>query len=400
MAYSIAIFSEIPVYRIKDGYLSDPLWVRDLSSQISVTSKCRLIAPVLTTQPPDNLAPLPETIDVRSADALSTSGQAAELVAKCDVVQVPGNLPFWKAGRARWLLRAANRQGAVGILGISSNRAKTMILNAKSKPLSPVRLIKGHLQAAGIIASQIYLAGMSDGLLLVGEGLKSLLAARGKNIHIGTASWISQSDIIPQTLLEAKISDFATCGVLKFCIAARLERMKGVHIALDALKLVHAKLGGNTPTLTILGAGPELHNLQAQVARNGMGAWVSFLGTRQYPEEFFGEIEQHHVMLLSNLNDEQPRLVFDAGARGMAVLCPDSVSYRGIGMPQLLCYKRGDSKSLADAITNLGDREVLSRAAKASWDLAQNYTIDKMHELRAVWISDLLEKSHRAIKRR
>ena len=393
MTYSIAIFSEIPVYRCGDGLFTDALWVRDLSAQISVTESCRLIAPVFPG-PPDTreIEPLPESIDVKPSNQLSDAGQADELTAGFDVVQVPGSSPIWKSRSSSLLLDSARRNGAVGILGISSNRAKTMILNAKSSPLNPLRVIKGYIDAAGLIAAQRQLAQNSDGLLLVGEGLTSLTAARGRNVHIGTASWIREEDVISQAALSTRLQNLTHNKPLKICIATRLERMKGVHIALEALDLARARLGANAPNLTILGAGPELRNLQNQVSLLGLNDLVSFEGTRQYPKPFFQEIEQHDVMLLSNLNDEQPRLVFDAGARGLAVICPDSASYRGIMAPNIIRYARGQSKALADAIVSIEDRSALTKAITASWELAHEHTIDEMHKARAAWISQVAAK--------
>ncbi len=162
--------------------------------------------------------------------------------------------------------------------------------------------------------------------------------------------------------------------------------MKGIHIGIEAMAKIVCRSPRCDFKMAILGAGPEFEPLQEQVRTANLTEHVEFKGTRSYPTEFFEELRQHGLVLLTNLNDEQPRLIFDAISQGCIPVCPDAPAYRSLGLPSDILYRQGDSCSLAATIERLkGDQNL-----RALWSrllaVSEQFTLEGMHAKRAAWI--------------
>ena len=374
MSYRLALLSEIPLVELKGRLWTLDLWVKDLQAQADVVRGVTLLSPVLDKAPAGwALLPLPEGIATVRLPA--TRAAIAAAVQACDVVQVPGNSAWEDAGRSRAVARAARRAGKPVVLGISSDRATTSVVNARGKNL--VRRLRARLRAASIQFSQRQLARRSDGTFVVGEGLRRLVDSASANLFVGTASWIRASDIVPRH------AGREPAGPARLCVAARLERMKGIHLALEALAAQRDATGRR---LLIAGQGPEEAALRAQVESLGLQHEVEFVGTFAYPGPFLEFLRGQDIVVLTNLNDEQPRLVFDALSQGCLIVCPDSLPYRALGIPERLLYKRGDAGALADALARAAT-SIHDAALRDELDaLARAATIESMHERRRDWV--------------
>ncbi|CAM5797514.1 glycosyltransferase [Rhizobacter fulvus] len=381
MSYRLALLTSIPVVRRGAESMTLDLWARDLQAQVEAVTELVLLAPVMGTwpQPEVSLQPLPEGIRVVDPAQLSDRDLQA-LLDRCDVVQVPGNFGWRASAPARRLMRAARQAGKAAIVGISSDRARTELMNAARAGL--LRRWRAWARSVSIRVSQRYLADRASGVFLVGEGLRRLIGSGQGRVLVGTASWIRQSDIAPAR--PEPPSDH----LWRLCVAARLERMKGIHQAIEVLAPLAARLPGVPLELDIAGVGPEEAALRAQAAATPIDVPIRFVGALPYPDEFFAFLRQVDVVLLTNLNDEQPRLIFDAISQGCLPVCPDSLPYRSLGLPPELLYRRGDVDALAHCLTallNSADRPALRRRLVA---VAQGATIEAMHRVRRDWVRD------------
>jgi glycosyltransferase involved in cell wall biosynthesis len=271
------------------------------------------------------------------------------------------------------------------VLGISSDRAMTSLVNARGKNI--IHRARARVRYWSVKLSQRYLSGRCDGTFVVGEGLRRLVESTSSNLFVGTASWIDASDIVPTTAARRDSSK------VRLCAAARLEPMKGIGLALDALASLGTHDDVPPMTLLIAGRGPEEAALRAQCAALQLQDKTQFAGTFAYPGPFFEMLRSQDIVVLTNLNEEQPRLIFDAISQGCLIVCPDSAPYRALGIPERLLYKRGDAHALAQtvahAIASIGDETL--RVALNS--LARMATIETMHERRRDWVrSTLLER--------
>ncbi len=166
--------------------------------------------------------------------------------------------------------------------------------------------------------------------------------------------------------------------------------MKGIHLALGALGSLRRSVDPIDARLSIAGVGPEEARLRALAAQQEVEDRVRFVGSLAYPEPFFGLLRDSDIVLFTNLNDEQPRLVFDAISQGCLIICPATLPYQALGIPQELLYERGDERALAtriDAVCGMLDDKQLRQRLRV---VAQGATIEDMHSRRRDWIQSTL----------
>lgn len=113
-----------------------------------------------------------------------------------------------------------------------------------------------------------------------------------------------------------------TTGPLRFAIACRLERWKGVHLALEALLQVR------DATLDIAGTGSEQATLEALTARLGLRARVRFHGRVEDVAAFYGGA---HVALNASSDEPLGLSVLEALSVGRPV-----VAFAQGGIPEIV----------------------------------------------------------------
>lgn len=347
-----------------------------------------LVAPI-RNQFPTGLTPLDSSIRVVNSNQICSLTTAQALVKDYDVIQVASGVPLWRMLTTLRLSKAAKIQNKCLILSISSNRYRTTILNAQKQSL--FRRLYALSIALNIRWAQNWLISIADGVFVTGKGLLPLVKGRHSNVHVGTASWIRRSELLPTLAVEAKIAAIVKRRDCSLCIATRFEPMKGVHLGIEALAILKRRQIEQDLRLVIMGTGNELEALCQNVDELGMAAFVQFAGTFDYPQPFLSEISKHDIMLLTNLNDEQPRIIFDAASQGVIPICPDSEAYRVFDLPESLFYQRGNAESLANVIQNLLSSGNMANIIHLIIQLADKFTIDEMHKKRMDWISNVLE---------
>jgi len=201
--------------------------------------------------------------------------------------------------------------------------------------------------------------------------------------------------VIGKEELAAKLAEMSSRQFLRLCLATRLEAMKGCVLAIEALAAAKRRLAGNAPTLAVLGEGPEREALASRARELDVADLVSFRGTFPYGKPFFDEIRGYDLMLLTNLNSEQPRILFDSISQGLIPLCPDHQAYTALRLGESILYSRGDAGSLAAAVLRFQDPQVFRNELESLVPLTQHYTIEHMHEERARWIADLCARTRR-----
>ena len=388
MSYRLALLSAIPLVPQGAGFASLDLWVRDLQAQVGCTPQVTLFSPVQPQPPADwpGMQALPDGIRVVDTQRLSDADLQQALRA-CDVVQLPGNFTLRKSAQARRFARAARRLGLPVIVGISSDRARTLVMNAAGASL--LHRLRARLLAASVRLSQRALTARADGTFIVGEGLRRLVSPRCAHLFVNTASWISSGDILP---LRAPL---AADAPLRLCAAARLEPMKGIHLAIEAFALLAGALPRRSMRLDVAGEGAQADELRALSVRRGVDDRTRLVGALKYPGPFLEFLDGQDVVVLTNLNDEQPRIVFDAICRGSLLVCPDSPVYRALGLPPAVLYERGNAQALAERLRALACAEDTAALRQSLRALVDEATIEGMHRRRRDWIvADVLRTTY------
>ena len=144
----------------------------------------------------------------------------------------------------------------------------------------------------------------------------------------------------------------------------RLVSDKGCDLLLYAL--AELKLHGMTPSLTIIGDGPEMPTLQALVMQLDLHSQVTFLGSIQEGRGLI--VAQHKVMAIPSIWAEPFGVVaLEGAAAGCALVAssqgglPDAVGPCGVLFPN------GDAKALARALKQvLTDDELRAKLIGAA----------------------------------
>lgn len=370
----VLIVSPIPVERFGETWQTLDLWARDVNAQAEFV-RLTLICPVSATHAV-SLAPLNASIRIvreEDGDAINHALNSANWV------QIPGNFGHQGARVARKVLQLARLANKPIFLGISSDRAKTTILNSRNRGLLSRMIAYGR--AADIRFTQRRLAKICDGVFVVGHGIRHLVEDVNSNIHVSIASWVSSEDI--------RLQNRPASTSLNICMAGRLEFMKGFHIGLDAI----AALKGRVPcNVTIIGDGIERDALSHQAQRLKIQNF-SLIQSVAYPEPFYALLDKQDIILMTNLNDEQPRLILDAISRGAIPICPRSAAYANIGLNPQLMYSRGNADDLAVCIRRLQDHDVRKQIRSDLSRLARKFTIEEMHKRRLEWMERTIENA-------
>ena len=384
--YSLLLVTQIPVLLNNDAAFTLDLWCKDISVNAKYVAKIGIICPK-TRVIKGGIMKIPSHIEVNIIDTFLPIKTIHSIMKRYDVIQFAGGRPIWYCLRDLFILFSAKRMGKMTLYSISSNRVKLTLLNSLNK--SFIKKLKAKFIATSINLTQRFFSKHSDAVLLVGSTLKKALGIHHKNIHVELASWIEESDIVSDQVIQKKLSARPNYTVPKLCICTRLKTMKGVHIAIHALAGLRDQFK-LMPMLSIYGEGPELTNLKNLVATLDLSQQVEFLGCVAYGADFFDAIKKYDLILLTNLSDEQPRLIFDALAQGLIPICPNTITYKNVGLDDKVLYTQGDSDDLARVINAYTDTSLFTSMMTLSRQLLRQGTIDSMHVNRSEWIKGLL----------
>ena len=134
---------------------------------------------------------------------------------------------------------------------------------------------------------------------------------------------MNAEDILEDTqarlLWDAKIRE-----PVRFLFAGRLVAEKGVKIVLEAVqKLTRQGVRG---ALHVIGEGGLRDEVIA--AERTAPFTLKYFEPLPYGATFLNFLQQYHAIIVPSLSDEQPRILFDAAARGVAILASDTDGLR------------------------------------------------------------------------
>jgi glycosyltransferase involved in cell wall biosynthesis len=165
--------------------------------------------------------------------------------------------------------------------------------------------------------------------------------------YIAPAIWVNAKDILEDKqaclLWDAKIRE-----PVRFLFAARLVVEKGVRIVLEAAEKLSRQ--GVRGAVHIIGEGTLRDEVIA--AERTCPFDLKYFEPLPYGATFLNFLQGYHAVVVPSLSDEQPRILFDAAARGVAILASDTDGLR----PYVESNRSGrlippgDSAALAEAM--------------------------------------------------
>jgi len=198
-------------------------------------------------------------------------------------------------------------------------------------------------------------ARITDMVLCVGQGPADTLdrMGLGEKTRIIIASNILLKDVIPEENVAGKWDGPLP---LKIVLSAQLRYKKGIHIVLEALKILPPESRSGFE-VDVVGKGPFANELK-ELSRPLTGT-VSFKSSVPYGSSFFNLLDEHQIAIVPQLSNEQPRVILDAMARGLLVIASDTSGNRTIIQHKQngLLYNRTSPEELANLLI-----EVLAQA--------------------------------------
>jgi glycosyltransferase involved in cell wall biosynthesis len=207
---------------------------------------------------------------------------------------------------------------------------------------------------------------------------------------VSPASWFLRDEVATAAQVEAARSQ-ARKRDPHLMYVGRLDPAKGIDTLLSALAAVDA--ADLRLTFTVMGAG-QLRAQVEQAAKSLQHVRLLVAPTLRYGTDFFGVLRNVDGLVVPNLGDEQPRVVFDAFSQAVPVIASDTSGLRSIvtdGVDGRLT-PAGDASALATAII-----EFLRPETRAQWirfgdaghKRAIAYDHDAMHAQRAEFVARL-----------
>lgn len=388
----------VPWVQDPDGRVwLDRLWARDLRRHFDYLTDVTVLAPCRpwTGVPPAGHEPFSPPEGGRLA--------FRDLPLKGSVLAaVPGFPAFMRAGRAAVVEADVVHSGAAGWplpAGLAVNHAawaagKPLVLVVESafwrlSGPGPHRL-RDRLRAALTESFARRHLARASLAIFTHQGYRDSLwpkGAAGRAI-VTPASWLDEADLL-DPCGAAAAWEARSARTPRFLLAARLVTEKGIDLLLDTLAL--AERQGERLEVDVMGMGDLAAGVAAAAER------FSTVRLRLLPPEppgaaFLRALDRYHAVLVPSLSDEQPRILYDAFARALAVIASDNPGHGAVvqGVTGLRFASGRAEALLAGLIAARDDAAGLRRMGLAARDRAEGQTHRAMHLARARALVEVL----------
>ena len=208
---------------------------------------------------------------------------------------------------------------------------------------------------------------------------------------INPASWVNQENLqsVENFNLLNKNKGNKT---LEFILPTRLIEEKGVYLLLNAIRLLkNMDIVGN---VTIIGDGPLKSQIIDFINKDYGGIKVIYLEPVEYGTQFFKLLQHYDIVLVPNLKEEQPRIIFDAFSQGVGVIASNTSGIIDIVAPgkNAFIFKVGDADALAGAMAKaINNPALVTKLGLAGLNYANGKTHAQMHQDRLGFLQSTLK---------
>lgn len=231
----------------------------------------------------------------------------------------------------------------------------------------------------------------ADARLFTHIEYKNMFFKGDDNTHVASYTNLDSQFLIDEAKLVEKHTK-NTEGPARLLFAARLVEEKGVLVLLKAIERL-SQLNVSVE-IDILGSGDLAEECQAFSQKDLGSVKFSFVDPVAYGPEFFNFIAGYDALVIANLTEEQPRIVFDAFGQGLAIIASDTEGLKTVTKHEenALLFKTGNAESMAEAIQHAVDNpEKIASFGHKGLKFAQTKTHQQMHKNRADFLINTVE---------
>jgi glycosyltransferase involved in cell wall biosynthesis len=354
---SYVLFTRIPLTRTSDGKLyCDPLWAKDLNLHFDYIRNFHLCCPVVISNKVDSLEPVTHE-GLKQVFALRKDYGLVSVMLNV----LPNFLTAFKAARHA---RIAHSGGAGWAFPLSfyltflkpfMSFKWIILIESSFWMLDPEQkssfrnwvnhhlhkhLLTRCLKQADV---RIFTQSFYRDYFLKGQTQRTLIAP---------ATWVDENKLVTEEQLQQRFEG-RKGNTLELIYPTRLIRDKGVYVLFDAVKELQSM--GVRVNITIMGVGELEGDCQRFASEDHGSVKVTFRQKVSYGEPFYEVLCEHDILLVLNLKEEQPRIIFDAFSQGLGVIASDTSGVMDVVKADVnaLPFKRGESQVLAKVIADL-----------------------------------------------
>ena len=383
------LVTHIPNYVDAKGQRwTDALWLKDLREHFLYLHNLTLAAPLAKGAPPATAARFDPTIVPAGTKFIDLPRNRSLPRA---ILNWPRTfLKLWRAiGKARVV------HFGVAEWPIPTGWTVSLITRLRRRKLS-VLVIESAFWRTGGAKAKVWermtrwaVNGVSMPIFTQAQYRDELLNDPSRG-HVIAASWIDADNVLSPEAVEAAW-DRKLAAPPRLLFAARLVEEKGVHVLLDAVRLLRARSDVPAFTLDVIGSGALRGAIEAVAAEANGAVTIRVLDPVPYGPPFFSLVTEHDALVIPSISDEQPRLVYDSFSQGVPVLAsatPGIAACVDDGRTGRLVTPR-DPAALADLIVAaLSDRNAIRAMGRTALSVAAAYTHRTMHAQRWQLLSD------------
>ena len=331
----------VPLHWHAAGYWADPLWKKDLEAHRVQISRLSIACPVVRRTPPAHwqrlsasnitIHPLPDMGRLAPLLVPLFAKRLWEAISTAEIIHVGvAGWPFPLGWLAIPIARAQRKPLVVVVESAFWRIPSGTIASARARARAALweRLNRRAVAACDVrfFTTRAYMEELHT-------------STRG-TAHVVPAVWIDDEALIDQAWLA--MQEDRRRGRLLF--VGRLTPGKGVDRLLAAVKQ-------SGVAVDIIGDGELRGTVVTAAERNP--ELVRLLDPVDYGPAFTDLLDGYAALVVPTVTDEQPRVIFDAFARGLAVLASATTGNRQIvehGINGLL-FAPADTDALANVLT-------------------------------------------------
>ncbi len=394
------LYNSTPLLLDESGhFLCDPFWAKELKRHIEYISDLTLCCPIIQTDANSDMEQLKKTVSYNFGDLTDITDYQLNIaplayskgwlnvfkyfipnffkvknalspncVAHSDCAGWPFPLSFY-------LLPLKLYKKFTWVIVLES----TFFLMNKGDAFNLRKFISHHLN---LILLPLVLKA-ADARLFTHQKYKNIFLKNiDKNVYIFQYSMIDDDFFVTEEAIIKRLQNIEQRKV-RFLMAGRLVHEKGVQLLLDAIDLLRQK--NIEADINIMGSGALEETCRAFAAKPQGSVSMAFIDPIAYGKAFYEYLSTYDFLMLPNLSEEQPRIIFDSFGQGLSVIASDTEGLVATCKhnENAIIFRRGDVSSLADAIESaVNNKKNIINLGLNGLQYAQSRTHQSMHQNR------------------